>query len=133
MAYPTWAPEHWQEVAAFYGQWSLASVAHQFAGKVVTWLTGTITDLAGLSIERHQQLEELVNSEVPMIFDSFDGHPTFGVTVGQRAYEVRTDPEFLQSMSYAHPNKISQLVCVQGCGASGSSDTSVLSLKKKSL
>lgn len=56
----------------------------------------------------------------PVIFDSKDGHPPFGVIVGSKAYETHFTPWFYatvlnQTALWSTPHKMSAYKCVHGC------------------
>jgi len=57
----------------------------------------------------------------PVIFDSVDGHPPFGVVNGSRAFEARFTAWFFKtdqadpSLLFKHPGKMNEVSCVAGC------------------
>eukprot|EP00747_Dinoflagellata_sp_TGD_P195047 gnl/TRDRNA2_/TRDRNA2_63161_c0_seq2.p1 gnl/TRDRNA2_/TRDRNA2_63161_c0~~gnl/TRDRNA2_/TRDRNA2_63161_c0_seq2.p1 ORF type:complete len:368 (+),score=53.08 gnl/TRDRNA2_/TRDRNA2_63161_c0_seq2:79-1182(+) len=113
LSYPTWEPENWLQVGAFYGQWTFAGLAQQASSKLVERLRGTKTDLAGLATDTHARLEALVDSGRPMLFPPMPGQETFGVTMGTKAYEFRRTLD--SSGGNTNFDGVTELVCVQGC------------------
>mmetsp|Transcript_11628 Transcript_11628/g.23572 ORF Transcript_11628/g.23572 Transcript_11628/m.23572 type:complete len:129 (+) Transcript_11628:1-387(+) len=66
------------------------------------------------------KLAEIQALKTPMIFDSEDGHPPFGVVVGERAYESHFSTWLYHTLRkggdpWANPSRMNEYECVAGC------------------
>lgn len=92
-AYPVFEKIPWESVRAFFG-------------------------LEGAPLEEHgaKMMQDIVDSKQPLVFSSVNGHPPFGVIVGDKTYEVRLTEGWEAQWNASHMGKITELVCVKGCG-----------------
>mmetsp|Transcript_51908 Transcript_51908/g.161052 ORF Transcript_51908/g.161052 Transcript_51908/m.161052 type:complete len:257 (-) Transcript_51908:39-809(-) len=68
-------------------------------------------DAAGAS--SMERLSALTRSGKPVILDSADGHPPFAVVQGSTAHLLEMNRE---GLSVSHPNSVTSVKCVAGCG-----------------
>jgi len=77
--------------------------------------------LADMGGEGCTTLQSVQAAGKPMIFDSEDGHPPFGVVVGSKALESHFTPWFFQTVKskvedlWISPGKMNDYECVSGC------------------
>mmetsp|Transcript_13930 Transcript_13930/g.32669 ORF Transcript_13930/g.32669 Transcript_13930/m.32669 type:complete len:279 (-) Transcript_13930:182-1018(-) len=93
-AYPVWQGERWP------------AVQHLLLGQNRTEL------LAG---SVRSDLQQLVASSKPMLFDSPSGHPPFHVVAGARVYKIDFTPSGHKAYRLGHMGNVTGLQCMQAC------------------
>jgi len=62
-----------------------------------------------------QDLQQVVDSGEPMLFNSMDGHPPFHVVVGQQIYRIDFKPEGKKNYQLGRMGEVNGIKCVKGC------------------
>uniref|UniRef100_A0A6T1N416 Uncharacterized protein n=1 Tax=Alexandrium monilatum TaxID=311494 RepID=A0A6T1N416_9DINO len=60
-------------------------------------------------------LDEVVASGEPMLFDSKDGHPPFHVVVGSKIYKINFKPDGRRNYARGRMGDVNEMFCIQGC------------------
>jgi len=94
-AYPVWQLEKWPHVESFFAPVN---------GTLMMYARG-----------RRADLQRVVNSGIPMLFDSLDGHPPFYIVTGRKRYKINFKEGGLQSYIAGHMGEVNNMTCLEGC------------------